>query len=136
MCGIFGYVGRREAAPLIVEGLKKLEYRGYDSFGVATLGNNIELAKYQGRISDYTGSTIRLHGKMGIGHTRWATHGIPNDVNAHPHLDCTNSIAVVHNGIIENYGELKRELVSRGNTFRSDTDTEVVIHLIEESYEE
>jgi glucosamine--fructose-6-phosphate aminotransferase (isomerizing) len=136
VCGIFGYVGRREAAPLIVEGLKKLEYRGYDSFGVATLGNNIELAKYQGRISDYTGSTIRLHGKMGIGHTRWATHGIPNDVNAHPHLDCTNSIAVVHNGIIENYGELKRELVSRGHTFRSDTDTEVVIHLIEESYEE
>jgi len=134
VCGIVGYVGRREAASLIIEGLKKLEYRGYDSFGVATLGSGIELAKYQGRISEYAGTAIRLHGKMGIGHTRWATHGIPNDINAHPHLDCANCIAVVHNGIIENFSELKRNLVSRGHRFRSDTDTEVIVHLIEEAY--
>ncbi|MCX6697095.1 MAG: glutamine--fructose-6-phosphate aminotransferase, partial [Methanoregula sp.] len=134
MCGIVGYIGRRDAAPLIIEGLKKLEYRGYDSFGVATLGNGIELAKHQGRISEYTGSAIRLHGKIGIGHTRWATHGAPNDLNAHPHLDCTNRIAVVHNGIIENFSVLKRDLVARGHRFSSETDTEVVVHLIEEAY--
>ena len=134
MCGIVGYIGRRAAAPLIIEGLKKLEYRGYDSFGVATLGNGIELAKHQGRISEYTGSAIRLHGKIGIGHTRWATHGAPNDLNAHPHMDCTNRIAVVHNGIIENFLVLKRDLVARGHRFSSETDTEVVVHLIEEAY--
>jgi glucosamine--fructose-6-phosphate aminotransferase (isomerizing) len=134
VCGIVGYVGRKEAAPIIVEGLKKLEYRGYDSFGVATLGNGIELAKHRGRISDNYGSALELSGKIGIGHTRWATHGAPNDINAHPHLDCSGTIAVVHNGIIENYAELRRQLVSRGHTFRSETDTEVVAHLIEEQY--
>nr|WP_321350168.1 glutamine--fructose-6-phosphate transaminase (isomerizing) [uncultured Methanoregula sp.] len=134
MCGIVGYVGRKEAAPIIVEGLKKLEYRGYDSFGVATLGNGIELAKHRGRISENASSAFKLTGKTGIGHTRWATHGAPNDVNAHPHMDCSCSIAVVHNGIIENYAELKRQLVSRGHTFQSETDTEVVAHLIEEQY--
>lgn len=128
-----GYVGRREAAPIIVEGLKKLEYRGYDSFGVATLISGIELAKHQGRISEHAGTAARLRGKTGIGHTRWATHGIPNDVNAHPHMDCANRIAVVHNGIIENYTELKRDLLARGHAFRSETDTEVVVHLIEEA---
>ena len=134
MCGIIGYIGRREAAPLIVEGLKKLEYRGYDSFGVATLGTDISLAKHQGRISEKAGTAARLKGKIGIGHTRWATHGIPNDSNAHPHTDCSGKIAVVHNGIIENYADLKRHLLSRGHIFRSDTDTEVIVHLVEEEY--
>ena len=133
MCGIVGYIGRREAAPIIIEGLKKLEYRGYDSFGVATLGSGIEVAKHQGRISEYAGAAIRLHGQTGIGHTRWATHGIPNDTNAHPHLDCANKIAIVHNGIIENFAELKRDLTKRGHIFRSDTDSEVVVHIIEEN---
>ncbi len=136
MCGIVGYIGRRQAAPIIVEGLKKLEYRGYDSFGVATISGGIELDKHQGRISDSSSSAINLKGKIGIGHTRWATHGIPNDVNAHPHMDCSNQIAVVHNGIIENYAELKRQLIVKGHIFRSETDTEVVAHLIEEVYEE
>ena len=134
MCGIVGYIGRRDAAPLIVEGLKKLEYRGYDSFGIATLGDGINLVKYQGRISGKASIAARLQGKTGIGHTRWATHGIPNDINAHPHVDCSGKIAVVHNGIIENYADLKRDLVMRGHTFRSDTDTEVIVHLIEEEY--
>jgi glucosamine--fructose-6-phosphate aminotransferase (isomerizing) len=134
VCGIVGYIGRRDAAPLIVEGLKKLEYRGYDSFGVATLGAGIDLAKHRGRISENAGTAARLKGKIGIGHTRWATHGIPNDANAHPHTDCSGKIAVVHNGIIENYADLKRQLQSRGHTFRSDTDTEVIVHLIEEEY--
>jgi glutamine---fructose-6-phosphate transaminase (isomerizing) len=134
VCGIVGYVGRREAAPIIVEGLKKLEYRGYDSFGVATLGKTIEFFKRKGRISENTGTAARLRGKMGIGHTRWATHGIPNDANAHPHTDCTGKIALVHNGIIENFTELRRDLLSRGHTFKSDTDTEVVVHLIEDAY--
>jgi glucosamine--fructose-6-phosphate aminotransferase (isomerizing) len=134
VCGIIGYIGRREAAPLIVEGLKKLEYRGYDSFGVATLGTGIDLDKHQGRISEKAGTTAGLKGKIGIGHTRWATHGIPSDWNAHPHTDCSGNIAVVHNGIIENYADLKRHLQSRGHTFRSETDTEVIVHLIEEEY--
>ena len=133
MCGIVGYIGRRQAAPLILDGLKKLEYRGYDSFGIATLENHIEIDKHKGRISEYTGA-IRLLGTMGIGHTRWATHGIPNDVNAHPHMDCNNRIAIVHNGIIENYAELKKELVAKGHVFQSETDTEVVVHLIEEEF--
>jgi glutamine---fructose-6-phosphate transaminase (isomerizing) len=133
VCGIVGYIGRRQAAPLILEGLKKLEYRGYDSFGIATLGNHIEIDKHKGRISEYSGR-IRLQGTTGIGHTRWATHGVPNDVNAHPHTDCKNRIALVHNGIIENFTELKKELVARGHVFRSETDTEVVVHLIEEEF--
>ena len=133
MCGIVGYIGRRPAGLLILEGLKKLEYRGYDSFGIATAADRIEVDKHQGRISEYAGR-ISLQGTLGIGHTRWATHGIPNDANAHPHTDCNNEIAIVHNGIIENYGELKKELLSRGHTFRSDTDTEVIVHLIEEHY--
>ena len=134
MCGFVGYIGRREAAPIIVEGLKKLEYRGYDSFGVATLGATIDMEKHKGRISEKADATLRLKGKTGIGHTRWATHGVPNDINAHPHTDCSGTIALVHNGIIENYAELKRELLSRGHTFKSETDTEVVVHLVEEAY--
>jgi glutamine---fructose-6-phosphate transaminase (isomerizing) len=135
VCGIVGYIGRREAAPLIVEGLKKLEYRGYDSFGVATLETEISIDKHQGRISENGSSALRLKGKIGIGHTRWATHGVPNDTNAHPHMDCSGTLAVVHNGIIENYTELKHQLVARGHTFLSETDTEVVVHLIEEEYD-
>ncbi|MGA2120845.1 MAG: glutamine--fructose-6-phosphate transaminase (isomerizing) [Methanoregula sp.] len=134
MCGIVGYIGRREAAPLIVEGLKKLEYRGYDSFGVATTGKGITLIKHQGRISENAGSASDLKGKIGVGHTRWATHGIPSDANAHPHTDCSGKIALVHNGIIENYAGLRRELLARGHTFHSETDTEVIVHLIEEEY--
>ncbi|HXX54640.1 MAG TPA: glutamine--fructose-6-phosphate transaminase (isomerizing) [Methanoregula sp.] len=134
MCGIVGYIGRRNAAPVVVEGLKKLEYRGYDSFGVATTGERLEVAKFQGRIGENAAKSAGLPGKVAIGHTRWATHGIPNQTNAHPHTDCHGRIAVVHNGIIENYAELKRDLVSRGHSFRSETDTEVVVHLIEEEY--
>jgi glucosamine--fructose-6-phosphate aminotransferase (isomerizing) len=134
MCGIVGYIGRREAMPIIVDGLTKLEYRGYDSFGIATISGGIELDKHQGRISDSLRSSAHLKGKIGIGHTRWATHGVPNDINAHPHMDCSNCIAVVHNGIIENYSELKQQLISRGHVFRSETDTEVVSHLMEEAY--
>jgi len=134
VCGIIGYIGRRDAAPLIIEGLKKLEYRGYDSFGVATVYAGIDIAKHQGRISEKGGSASQLKGKAGIGHTRWATHGVPSDRNAHPHTDCTGTIALVHNGIVENYASLKRELESRGHTFRSETDTEVIVHLVEEEY--
>jgi len=131
VCGIVGYIGRRQASPLILEGLKKLEYRGYDSFGLATMDPSLGIEKHKGRISEFAGS-IRLGGTIGIGHTRWATHGVPNDINAHPHTDCNNRIALVHNGIIENYSDLKKELLSRGHTFRSETDTEVIVHLIEE----
>ncbi len=134
MCGIVGYCGEREAAGVVVEGLKKLEYRGYDSFGIASLGEGLHVLKRRGRISDLEGEATALSGTTGIGHTRWATHGVPNDVNAHPHVDCPERIAVVHNGIIENYIELKRELVHRGHNFRSETDTEVIVHLIEEEY--
>jgi len=134
VCGIVGYIGFKNAAPIIVKGLKKLEYRGYDSFGIATIGSGIEICKHAGRISENARSALHLNGTVGIGHTRWATHGIPNDVNAHPHTDCKNRIAIVHNGIIGNYADLKRQLVARGHRFLSDTDTEVIAHLIEENY--
>jgi glucosamine--fructose-6-phosphate aminotransferase (isomerizing) len=134
VCGIVGYIGRRKAAPILIEGLKKLEYRGYDSFGIATRGHGIEIYKHEGKISEAAKPALGLAGTTGIGHTRWATHGVPNDINAHPHTDCNNQIAIVHNGIIENYAELRRELASRGHTFRSETDTEVIVHLIEEQY--
>jgi len=136
VCGIVGYTGRKTAAPVIVKGLKKLEYRGYDSFGVATIGSGIEICKHAGRISDNTRSALHLNGTTGIGHTRWATHGAPNDANAHPHTDCKNRVAIVHNGIIENYADLRRQLVARGHRFLSETDSEVIAHLIEESYTE
>ena len=123
MCGIVGYVGYRAAAPVIIEGLKKLEYRGYDSFGVATISSSIQVYKGQGRISEAGKRASELHGQTGIGHTRLATHGVPNDVNAHPHLDCKGEIAVVHNGIIENFSDLKRDLTGRGHRFLSETDT-------------
>jgi glucosamine--fructose-6-phosphate aminotransferase (isomerizing) len=135
MCGIVGYIGRRDATPVLIQGLKRLEYRGYDSFGIATVGSAIEVYKKMGRISDGEAGVIGLHGCTGIGHTRWATHGEPNDINAHPHTDCEEKIAVVHNGVIENYSELKRQLEGRGHIFRSETDTEVIAHLIEEHYD-
>jgi len=134
MCGIVGYAGRRRAAPLIIDGLRRLEYRGYDSFGVATLGSHVEVYKRCGRIPASIPDTRSMKGTLGIGHTRWATHGAPSDVNAHPHTDCTGRIAVVHNGIIENYASLRKKLERRGHSFRSETDTEVIAHLIEENY--
>ncbi|MBU0573940.1 MAG: glutamine--fructose-6-phosphate transaminase (isomerizing) [Candidatus Margulisiibacteriota bacterium] len=135
MCGIFGYIGKRDALPFIVEGLKKLEYRGYDSAGVATLKDaRLFLQKCQGKIADLERLLLRkpIDGNIGIGHTRWATHGKPSDENSHPHSDCSEKIAVVHNGIIENYLHLRRELAERGHRFSSVTDTEVIAHLIEE----
>lgn len=135
MCGIVGYIGRRDATPVLIQGLKRLEYRGYDSFGIATVGSAIGVYKKTGRISEGEAGAANLHGYTGIGHTRWATHGEPSDINAHPHTDCEKKIAVVHNGIIENYSELKRRLEGRGHIFRSETDTEVIAHLIEEHYD-
>jgi len=135
MCGIIGYIGYRDAAPVLVEGLKKLEYRGYDSFGIATLDSKISTYKIKGKISEEKVYEHEMKGHIGIGHTRWATHGEPSDKNAHPHTDCSASIAIVHNGIIENYSTLKKELIEKGHLFRSDTDTEVIPHLIEEVYE-
>ena len=134
MCGIVGYIGWRDAAPVIVDGLKSLEYRGYDSFGVATGTDSIMVAKRKGRISEQADCVTGCHGTRGIGHTRWATHGMPDDRNAHPHTDCTGRFAIVHNGIIENYAELRRGLESRDHRFTSDTDSEVIVHLIEEAW--
>jgi glucosamine--fructose-6-phosphate aminotransferase (isomerizing) len=140
VCGIFGCILRTgEAAPAIHEGLKKLEYRGYDSVGIATLqGNQLFIKKDRGKIDDVHAihNLDALPGRLGVGHTRWATHGAPYQVNAHPHTDCNDQIAVVHNGIIENFGELKTELEESGHTFSSKTDTEVVPHLIEKKLKE
>src|SRR6266446_6269814 len=133
MCGIVGYIGKREAEPILVEGLRRLEYRGYDSAGVATLtGPHLHLRKRAGRIADLASylTDKPAPGCQGISHTRWATHGPANDRNAHPHLSNDGSIAVVHNGVIENYAVLKRQLQADGAVFRSETDTEVIAHLI------
>jgi glutamine---fructose-6-phosphate transaminase (isomerizing) len=138
MCGIIGYIGRRGATPLLLEGLKRMEYRGYDSAGVAVMnGAGVETRKAAGKISELERAlaTSPVKGDMGIGHTRWATHGVPNECNAHPHLDCKGHIAVVHNGIIENSGTLKQGLEARGHKFVSQTDTEVIAHLIEEAFD-
>ncbi|NJE84282.1 glutamine--fructose-6-phosphate transaminase (isomerizing) [Thermococcus sp. CX2] len=135
MCGIIGYIGERQACQVIVKGLKRLEYRGYDSAGIVTEENGaLHIRKGAGKIDELTEKLglLEMPGKRGIGHTRWATHGVPNDVNAHPQTDCSGKIALVHNGIIENYGEIKEELLKRGHVFKSDTDTEVIAHLIEE----
>ena len=136
MCGIVGYIGHREAYPVIIKGLKRLEYRGYDSAGVVLYdGTDLKLCKTKGKVSDLEAkaqSDITLTGNIGIGHTRWATHGVPNDVNSHPHVSNSGNLVIVHNGIIENYEPLKKELIKRGYTFQSDTDTEVLVNLIEE----
>lgn len=131
MCGIIGFVGSVEAAPLLLKGLKRLEYRGYDSWGIAAVDEKIRLRKEVGKIGSVK-AVLELSGKTGLAHTRWATHGKVTRENAHPHTDCKNEVAVVHNGIIENYAELKQELKARGHAFRSETDTEVVPHLVEE----
>ena len=138
MCGIIGYIGMRGATPLLLEGLKRMEYRGYDSAGVAVMnGSGVETRKAAGKISELERAlaTSPVEGDTGIGHTRWATHGVPNECNAHPHVDCKGNIAVVHNGIIENSGTLKRGLEARGHEFASETDTEVIAHLIEEAFD-
>ena len=137
MCGIAGYIGYREAYPIVINGLKRLEYRGYDSSGVMLYdGEKIQLSKTKGKVSDLEVITNkeeeRKKGRIGIGHTRWATHGVPNDINSHPHVSQSGDLVIVHNGIIENYDSLKKELISRGYVFQSDTDTEVLINLIEE----
>lgn len=135
MCGIFGYTGEKRAAPIVIGGLQRLEYRGYDSFGLAVLDSDLWVWKKKGKISREKPLVSRRKGRTAIGHTRWATHGEPSDANAHPHTDCRGSVAIVHNGIIENYASLRQELLERGHTFRSETDTEVIAHLIEEHYE-
>jgi glucosamine--fructose-6-phosphate aminotransferase (isomerizing) len=134
MCGIVAYVGHREACPVILKGLKRLEYRGYDSAGVALMNGSLNIYKKKGKVADLETALagIDTHGNIGMGHTRWATHGEPNDVNAHPHYSTSGNIAIIHNGIIENYAALKQLLIEKGHTFKSDTDSEVFINLIED----
>ncbi|RIV44037.1 glutamine--fructose-6-phosphate transaminase (isomerizing) [Flagellimonas pelagia] len=136
MCGIVGYIGHREAYPILIKGLQRLEYRGYDSAGIALFdGENTYLSKTKGKVEDLKNKaeiSIPTSGKLGIGHTRWATHGVPNDVNSHPHYSNSGDLVIIHNGIIENYDAIKQALIKRGYTFESDTDTEVLVNLIEE----
>ncbi|RAR72577.1 glutamine--fructose-6-phosphate transaminase (isomerizing) [Flavobacterium aciduliphilum] len=136
MCGIVGYIGYREAYPIVIKGLKRLEYRGYDSAGVMLYdGKALNVSKTKGKVSNLeekSASENTINGSIGMGHTRWATHGVPNDVNSHPHLSNSGELAIIHNGIIENYEPLKKELINRGYVFHSDTDTEVLINLIED----
>jgi glutamine---fructose-6-phosphate transaminase (isomerizing) len=136
MCGIVAYIGHRDAYPVIIKGLHRLEYRGYDSAGIVLYdGNALKLSKTKGKVSDLEAKSEKeqtLFGKIGMGHTRWATHGVPNDVNSHPHFSNSGKLVIIHNGIIENYEPLKQELIKRGYTFKSDTDTEVLVNLIEE----
>lgn len=138
MCGIVAYIGNKEAYPIVIKGLKRLEYRGYDSAGVAILNGNMQIYKQKGKVSDLEAFIEKklqgknVHGTIGMGHTRWATHGEPNDINAHPHTSQRKDFAIIHNGIIENYETLKQQLIKLGHHFESDTDTEVLAHLIEE----
>jgi glucosamine--fructose-6-phosphate aminotransferase (isomerizing) len=137
MCGIVGYVGRKKVVPVIIEGLRRLEYRGYDSAGIAVGAPNtalLEVCRAPGKLANLE-EVLRnkpLEGTFGIGHTRWATHGRPTEENAHPHRDCSGRIVVVHNGIVENYLELKHELTEKGHKFVTETDTEIIAHLLEE----
>src|SRR5215472_8012115 len=138
MCGIVGYVGPKQAAPLLLEGLKRLEYRGYDSAGIATLGNgHFQIQRSAGKLSRLIAKleTAPVAGRVGVGHTRWATHGRPTEDNAHPHVDCGGKIVVVHNGIFENFAERKAALAARGHRFASETDTEVFAHEVEEAFQ-
>ena len=136
MCGIVAYIGQKEAYPIIIEGLKRLEYRGYDSAGISILDGKLKTYKKKGKVADLEAhakaSSDGINGSLGIGHTRWATHGVPNDINAHPHKSGDGRLTLVHNGIIENYDTIKKALIELGHTFESDTDTEVLVHLIEE----
>src|ERR1700761_1003559 len=134
MCGIVGYIGHREAYPIIIKGLHRLEYRGYDSAGIALIDKELKVYKKAGKVSDLENfvKDVNLKGSIGMGHTRWATHGAPSDRNSHPHSSSDRKLTIIHNGIIENYGVIKETLLSRGHVFKSDTDTEVLIHLIEE----
>lgn len=134
MCGIVGYTGHREAYPIVITGLKRLEYRGYDSTGVALLNDGLNVYKKKGRVADLEESILgkNLHANIGIGHTRWATHGEPSDRNAHPHTSASGKLAMIHNGIIENYAQIKKELINKGYSFTSDTDTEVLLNFIED----
>ncbi|WP_372917392.1 glutamine--fructose-6-phosphate transaminase (isomerizing) [Salegentibacter sp.] len=136
MCGIVGYIGHRDAYPVVLKGLQRLEYRGYDSAGIALYdGEELKLCKTKGKVADLKEkleNSISTNGNVGIGHTRWATHGVPNDVNSHPHYSNSGNLVIIHNGIIENYDALKKELKTRGYTFESDTDTEVLVNLIED----
>lgn len=138
MCGIMGYIGYKDAQPILIHGLKKLEYRGYDSAGIAVWdGESIAVRKAKGRIDvlEQQVEQSRLQGRVGIGHTRWATHGRPSDENSHPHFDQSGKFTLVHNGIIENYLDLKEELIEEGYVFTSETDTEVIVHLLSEAYD-
>jgi len=137
MCGIVAYIGKREVYPILIKGLQRLEYRGYDSAGIAILNGDLKIFKKAGKVSDLAEAVKGedLRGHLGMGHTRWATHGEPNDRNAHPHFSQSKNFAIIHNGIIENYSSIKEELKKRGHEFKSDTDTEVLIHLIEDIYE-
>src|SRR5215212_6509071 len=134
MCGIVAYIGPRQAYPIILKGLKRLEYRGYDSAGVALLNHGLKVYKKKGKVSELEETLVGvdLHAHAGIGHTRWATHGEPNDRNAHPHYSANGKLAMIHNGIIENYSQIKQELLNKGYTFHSDTDTEVLLNFIED----
>src|SRR6202142_1654053 len=137
MCGIVGYVGKKEVVPVIIEGLRRLEYRGYDSAGSARSRTGVKLStrRAEGKLHNLE-EAIKLKpldGSYGIGHTRWATHGRPTEENAHPHRDCSGKIVVVHNGIVENYLSLKKKLIEEGHKFRTETDTEVIAHLIEKN---
>src|SRR4029078_421437 len=133
MCGIVAYIGPRQAYPIIIKGLKRLEYRGYDSAGVALLNHGMKVYKRKGKVADLEDILVGqdLHSHAGIGHTRWATHGEPSDRNAHPHRSANGKLAMIHNGIIENYAALKSELQAKGYEFKSDTDTEVLLNFIE-----
>jgi glucosamine--fructose-6-phosphate aminotransferase (isomerizing) len=133
MCGIVGYIGQKEAYPILIKGLQRLEYRGYDSAGIALQNGNINVYKCKGKVQDLVNFAEGkdITGNIGIGHTRWATHGVPNDTNAHPHYSTSENLVIIHNGIIENYSILKEGLINKGFTFKSDTDTEVIVNLIE-----
>jgi glutamine---fructose-6-phosphate transaminase (isomerizing) len=137
MCGIVGYTGKRNAVKVLMDSLARLEYRGYDSAGIAVLeGDSINIRKKQGKLACLAEDLKQypLRANCGIGHTRWATHGVPNDINAHPHSDCTGRFSIVHNGIIENYHDIKTRLQKAGCKFVSETDSEVIAHLIEKHY--
>jgi glucosamine--fructose-6-phosphate aminotransferase (isomerizing) len=134
MCGIVGYVGPRQATPIVLEGLRRLEYRGYDSAGIAAIQNGqIQVRRVVGKLANLEKllQSNPISGSIGIGHTRWATHGKPSQLNAHPHLDCTGQVVVIQNGIVENYRALRQELRAEGHRFASETDTEVIVHLVE-----